>query len=43
MMHMKKADRVELFRVAMMWAGSAFVLGGLFGFVVGIGVGAADE
>jgi len=42
-MTMTRVDRVELFRMAMMWSGSALVLGALLGLAVGIQIGRADE
>ncbi|MGB1016024.1 MAG: hypothetical protein ACPG4T_17955 [Nannocystaceae bacterium] len=33
---MSRADKVALFQTAMMWSGSAFVIGALFGFAVGL-------
>jgi len=35
---MSRADKVALFQTAMMWSGSAFVIGALFGFAVGLSV-----
>ncbi len=33
---MTREYKVELFQTAMMWSGSAFVLGALFGFAIGL-------
>lgn len=33
---MSRNDSIELFQKAMMWSGSAFVLGAMFGFAIGL-------
>ena len=35
---MTSDDKIELFRLAIFYSGGAFVVGALFGFVVGLGV-----
>lgn len=35
---MTRADKVELFRMAVFYSGSALVVGALIGFALGIGI-----
>lgn len=35
---MTKADKVDLFRMAVFYSGSALIVGALIGFAIGIGI-----